>query len=59
MVGTQNRKNKQTRKNFFATRAANQWNKIPAKLKAATSKESFKQQYKKYRRIALDSAPNQ
>ncbi len=47
------------RRNFFAVRAANQWNRIPAELKAATSKESFKQQYKKYRRFALDGAPNQ
>ena len=45
------------RKNFFAVRAAKHWNKIPAEIKAATSKESFKQQYKQLRRAALDGAP--
>jgi len=45
------------RRNFFAVRAANHWNKIPAELKASSSKESFKLQYKKFRRAALGSAP--
>ena len=45
------------RRNFFAVRAANQWNRIPAELKAASSRESFKQMYKKFRRTALGGAP--
>jgi hypothetical protein len=44
------------RRNFFTVRAANHWNKIPAELKASNSKESFKQQYKKFRRAALGGA---
>ena len=46
------------RRNFFAVRAANQWNRIPAELKAATSKDNFKQMYKKFRGTALGGAPN-
>ncbi len=45
------------RKFFFGVRAANLWNKIPPELKASTSKESFKQQYKKFRRTAPGGAP--
>ena len=47
----------EVRRNFFTVRAASQWNKIPADLKASTSKESFKNQYKIYRRAALGGAP--
>ena len=45
------------RKNFFKVRAANQWNKIPAEIKTAVSKESFKHQYKKLSGAALGRAP--
>ena len=45
------------RKNFFTVRAANQWNKIPADIKNANSRDSFKQQYKKHRGAALGGAP--
>ena len=44
------------RKNFFTSRVAEDWNKVPGTIKEARSVDSFKRQYKAYRYTVLAAA---